>query len=263
MSDYEKQTTEDDWSTLHMNGFAQHELLQVKWSDNNAPPLTIGCVSSLSPLDMMHLSEGSHDATGHRIWMGAKLFVNALGYGSLDSAFLGKTTLELGCGTGLAGIAVLKHDYLACRRVVFTDNDAQVLDLCRTNCEQNLDPSDTRWQLAALAWGAERSIDGEFDTIFATDVLYDVGSLQPLLQTVCQYLSHNGLFVLAHVPRASLYGKVGTGTQLEDYIVAQATPMRLILLKTIRPSDLPLDASNVDMQEAGAGILVFQKLVLP
>jgi hypothetical protein len=143
---------------------------------------------------------------------------------------------------------------------VFTDNDTQVLDLCRRNCEQNLDQSDTRWQLAELAWGAERSIDGEFDTIFATDVLYDVGSLQPLLQTVCTNLQHNGIFVLAHVPRASLEGKVGTGTQLEDYVVAHATPMHLILLNTIRPCDLPLDASNMEMQEAGAGILVFQKL---
>jgi len=254
----------DDWSTVDTNGFIDHELINILWSDH-APPLTIACVSTLSPLDMMNLSDGSHDATGHRVWMGVQFFVEALRSGSMQllTAFQNNSILELGCGTGLGSIVLLLHEHLGCRKVLLTDNDTAVLDLCLKNCQHNLDPSDTRWSIAKLDWGKESNIlCGKVDTILAADVLYDIVALDAILMSVCQYLSPNGHFVLSHVPRASLpgHGKVATSEQLEDYIVGHAMSLGLALKQLIRPSDLTCIRNKAiqEMQEAGAAILLFQ-----
>ena len=52
-------------------------------SDNGCPattPLSITCrcVKELSPLDMIDMSNGVADATGHKVWLGARLFVALL-----------------------------------------------------------------------------------------------------------------------------------------------------------------------------------------
>lgn len=260
---------EDDWHTGDTNGFAVHDCIDIEWS-NSETPLVIACVSMLSPLDMMNLSEGSHDATGHRIWMGAKFLIEALRSESMQTelkgAFQGKSILELGCGTGLSGITLLKHVNLSCQEVVMTDSCADVVLLCQTNCTRNLDPTDTRWRVLELAWGSQsHQWNEEFDTILATDVLYDIRSFPPLLISVCRYLSPNGMFVLSHVPRAVLPGnyKVATEKDLEQYIVEQTTSLGFILQHTIRPSDLQVPNAICcdlhEMDEVGAAILIFQR----
>ncbi|KAL7557869.1 hypothetical protein ACA910_010920 [Epithemia clementina (nom. ined.)] len=87
------------------------------------------CVRSLTPLDMMNLSHGIHDATGNCVWTGAFLFLAALSSSLLLSSSSSSTTttmtmsttttsilqpyiqnrtiLELGSGTGLAGLSCL------------------------------------------------------------------------------------------------------------------------------------------------------------
>jgi len=168
---------------------------------------------------------------------------------------------ELGCGTGGAGIALLlfsnnndtdndigndrgdgggekqeqqpqrKHPEGSCH-VVFTDNDAESLELCRSNCELNgIDPKHYSHEL--LGWGrpppqqrengpqqsgeSKTVLEGHsFDTILATDVVYDLKMIAPLMQTVDFLLrekqttkrdrddatnGHGGHLILSHVPR--------------------------------------------------------------
>jgi hypothetical protein len=133
---------------------------------------------------------------------------------------------ELGCGTGGAGISLLlfsnnnNNDNIANNNsvsssaesesgsgschVVFTDNDVESLELCKSNCELNeINPNNYSHRL--LGWGLQQQQQQEekveveqeqekndhhldldrysFDTVLATDVVYDLKMIAPLLQT--------------------------------------------------------------------------------
>lgn len=268
MSNEEEHVVEEDWSSVMSEtttGFAQHETLNVRLSPSRT--LTISCVSALSPLDMMNLSHGDHDATGHRIWMGAYFFIEAIArHEDLKGLFRAKRVLELGCGSGVSGLALLNGSIVAPTSVLFTDSDPAALELCWKNCQRNLPPHDKRYSITSLEWGD--SLNLTFDTVLATDVLYDISSLQPMLSTVSGTLKPRGYLVLAHVPRASLPGEamVCTAEKLEAYITKEAREHSLELRTNIRPRDLCSNIHNTalngisfkEMEEAGAAILVFE-----
>jgi Trp operon repressor len=77
---------------------------------------------------------------------------------------------------------------------------------------------------------------------------------------------------MAHVPRVCLPGKakIGTTAAVEDYISTEANHHSLKLCKVVRPSDLCevlLEGTTMnfmsfsEMEDAGAAILVFEKVV--
>jgi len=47
-----------------------------------------------------------------------------------------------------------------------------------------------------------------YHTIIATDVIYDISAIRPLLCTASRFIQPNGYFILAHVPRAYLPSKM-------------------------------------------------------
>jgi hypothetical protein len=268
--------------------------------------LQLECVSALSPLDMMQLASGDDDSTGHRIWMGAIFFLYALDRlierGYFDSHNKNKKintnngmiegedeekeecsienqnemngalrVVELGCGTGMAGIALLKamlmmkqsqsmigdskepfsmdqprnhqpqqvlnndhehHSYPI--HVTFTDADPAVLELCSRNCQANI-PNHQLYAARQLVWshhqedyctkpnmekdGVSLSESIMANVVLATDVLYDLSSLSPLLATASRLLRNTtthptvattavastcGYLILSHVPRADM-----------------------------------------------------------
>ena len=253
---------EEDWSAVMSEttaGFAQHDTASVRVSLSQS--LIISCVPSLSPLDMMNLSLGKHDATGHRIWLGAYFFVEVMVRNDhLKNLFRCKQVLELGCGSGVSGLVVVS----TCdpESILLTDSDNAALDLCTRNCQRNLPANDKRYSIACLDWGdSNASFDDCFDTVLATDVIYDISSLSPIMHTVWRALKQHGHFVMAHVPRASLPGeaKVGTEEQLECFVVTAACKCGLQLKMTVRPDSLwnegdfaPLNnVSFQEMEEAG------------
>jgi cyclopropane fatty-acyl-phospholipid synthase-like methyltransferase len=235
---------------------------------------------------MVHLSNGTQDVTGHRIWPGALLFVSALP--SLAGRLLqNRRVLELGTGTGLAGIAIDRSCRVQC--LVLTDASDSALDLCRRNCATNR-VSD-RVAVEKLVWGeldgpsGERSARGEgaggpveppppaFDTVVATDVVYDLDSWKPLLDTVSRRLREGGTMILSHVPRAALpsYSPREKRKTIEEIIVEQARCYDLHLGETMYPAELlsvatkdgsganKMDLCLRELQETGASILLFQK----
>ena len=159
--------------------------------------------------------------------------------------------------------------------VVFTDNDAESLELCASNCELNgLDPESYSQQL--LGWGKEHiekiqqqdNNEGfephSFDVVFATDVIYDLKMIAPLFETVDFLLKQGkddspkgGHLVLSHVPRFCIpkdksenddnQGSSETNDnddedspgeaflELEHFIESQANKVGLVLVETIRP----------------------------
>lgn len=291
----EEEETIEEWPSIgdNLQGFAQHYHLTTRLDRKEGASFQLECVSSLTPLDMVHLSLGSHDATGSSVWMGAYYLMEALAANattttnrdendtnlSLRACFSSKRVLELGCGTGVGGLSLLLSPESWQARpshVCFTDNDGPVLDLCRRNCAQN---ECDQCSFALLNWGDSTTTTTSqalllFDTVLATDVLYDLACLKPLLSTSVQSLHPSGLFVLAHVPRSCLPEKADSEgdyhASLEGYIVKTAGEYGLRMLATIRPGHIqsslgdgkvePLnEASLTEMEEAGAAILVFQK----
>jgi predicted nicotinamide N-methyase len=292
-ADEEEEERIDDWKLdFDFHVFAQHEPRKI-YSDNlrtadddaslpySSRYIQVECVEDLTPLDMMNLGSGIHDATGNCAWMGGFLFLDGLH--ALQEYFAGKRVVELGSGTGVGGIGLLRSDCAVPSHVVLTDADPNALDLCRRNCQHNELLS---YKVAKLTWGEalppglfemeNDSTPGYFDTVCATDVLYDIGFLSPLFQTAVDCLgraSGRRTFVLSHVPRACYSSEHPAVDNLESHIVERAKEFGFVLEKLLRPSDLsrqaddndvkkPEDALNgsvtlEEMEQAGAAILVF------
>jgi hypothetical protein len=215
-----------------------------------------------------------YDGTGNLMWMAAICFGHLvvqeveplrsyLWHGSPTTSLKAEGNMlattrrrfcELGCGTGGAGISLLlcslkkKYHHHKNERgngndepsgsyhdVVFTDNDAQSLELCASNCQLNaLDPETYSQQL--LGWGSENLESAQqqcrqkgsgleqpysFDVVLATDVVYDLKMIAPLFETVDYLLKEKnkkststtalqaerkgngggGHLILSHVPR--------------------------------------------------------------
>jgi uridine kinase/SAM-dependent methyltransferase len=306
------------WPSLagDLHGFAQHEVLSITLdhSRQDTCSFELECVSSLSLLDMINLADGSHDATGHSVWMGAFLWIEALAsdvaFGleekdvpvvlSLRSLFQSKRVLELGCGTGIGGLALLlSPESWKCRpsHISFSDSDEQVLALCETNCQRYFPSGLLSSSLSSLSsteepvfstftlqWGDASPplpVPKLYDTVLSTDVVYDLACLRPLLASVLQCIVPRGFFVLAHVPRSCLPDTNDSERQecphqdyhaiLEDHIMTMASELGLQTCTILRPehirnarqsdNDLPLNSTSlVEMEEAGGAIFVFQRL---
>lgn len=289
-----KVIVEEDWSSImtggrgigggeesnkdeFLTGFAQHHHhvtidLSSTSLTTKKPSITINCVESLTPLDMINLSNGNDDSTGHRIWMGALFFIKCFAYvlPSYDcdcdcndndnnsyrknnssminmmkkwrrKLFHQKNIIELGAGTGISGISILRmaeetsgsvcsgcscsyscssdhydnENIIQPKSVTFTDSDPAVLELCKKNIKQNItskgDENDKIYHpVYQLTWGIEDNTQTiiskhSMDCVIATDVIYDISAIEPLFQTASLLLKrNNGYFILSHIPRASV-----------------------------------------------------------
>lgn len=264
---------EEDWSNfmvdgvgLSSGGFSRHETLLCfpLVTSKSGQVVSIECVDALSPLDMIELSWGRHDATGHRVWLGAELFLYAISRLVEMDLLASKRILELGSGTGMAGIAVA----MSCVPVAvcLTDASDSALDLCRRNCTRN-DAREDIVTVKKLCWGGTLQDygDGEsdpFDTVLATDVLYDFESWGPLLASARDSLRENGTLILSHVPRAAQPEKIEgqTQTTIEELLVQQALDSGFVLISTMQPADLAIDVARCeDMKDVGAALFLFRK----
>jgi ribosomal protein L11 methylase PrmA len=340
--------TEDDWGlAMDFHLFAQHEEYIIplpsrqrprtttreankdiddnKNNDQTIPmassplSLRLRCVESLTPLDMAQLGGAEDgggngiddgDATGHCVWTAAFFLLRFI-YDLQDdfSCFTNRRVLELGCGTGLAGLAVAMLTQPA--HMTLTDRDPHVLALCQTNIQLNRDAIILAAAAAAtldgysgeastisvrsLTWGQEGLDDEEeyeeygcYDTVLATDVLYDIALLPKLFQsahhalgchcrdrsssTTCRRRHHRRdnndddaeethndddhhrryYFVLSHVPRAcykSTDQHPPPVADLDRYICDRALEYGLELARVYRPTLLHDDDIDTEQQE--------------
>jgi predicted nicotinamide N-methyase len=91
------------------------------------------------------------------------------------AAFVGRSALELGAGTGLPGLVAASLG----ARVVQTDRQEVALHLCRLNGERN-DAAADEYRLADWADWAEA---GRYDWLLGADILY-ADSLHPHLRRI-------------------------------------------------------------------------------
>jgi hypothetical protein len=153
--------------------------------------------------------------------------------------FQNKEVIELGAGTGASLISIgmigMNDDSVRPSRLSLTDNDSNVLSLCRMNCATNLKKG-IEYNVDHLEWGREQIQklakkgndryyeEDSYDTVIATDVIYDLSSVPILFETASYLLKETGYFVLSHVPRASINCESNSIREaLEKRILREAT----------------------------------------
>lgn len=279
----------------------------------------------MTPLDMAYEDKGKsdvllgdgfdtnqgkveyYDGTGTLVWLAAKALVWLLDQDSneIRTKYLRYSpssekpanefrVYELGCGTGLPGIASLLLGSLDQGvsnklRVCFTDSDKEALENCQKNCELNkLD--DASYTHEVLQWWdtpitsaspsghlslkLQRDL-GIVQTVLAADVLYDMKMIPPLLQTAYDLLqSESGTMILSHVPRfclprrdneeeetpgESLRSPTQPFDDLENHILQEAQTIGFHLLETIRPHkvlQIPAAQPGLSSSNSKSGIQI-------
>lgn len=104
----------------------------------------------------------------------------------------GLEALELGCGLGLAGIVALSLGV----RVTFSDYDSTALHFAARNARLNRFED---FHLLRFDWRDPPSL--RFPLIFGADLLYEERNLNPVLNTICNMLSDNGLCLIVDPDR--------------------------------------------------------------
>ncbi|MBL4884270.1 MAG: methyltransferase domain-containing protein [Planctomycetaceae bacterium] len=108
----------------------------------------------------------------------------------------GTSVLELGCGSGLIGIAALA----AGMNVTFSDNQPEALKLAGYNAKQN---GFKNYQLCLYDWLNPPRIE-PFPIVIASDVLYEERFHEPLLNVLDQVTTSDGETWIADPGRSLL-----------------------------------------------------------
>jgi len=129
------------------------------------------------------------DLTGFMVWPATRCMIHfILAHRYL---FLGEKVIELGSGTGLAGLWASQF----CSKCVMTDREEDVLCLLQHNIDNNEFPNE-KPLASILNWGNEedaRNImktSGNFSIVLGTDLIYPEreNKIAPLFQTVKLFL---------------------------------------------------------------------------
>jgi ribosomal protein L11 methylase PrmA len=149
--------------------------------------------------DIITVFQGANSAggsvagrTGVAVWNSGILLTRLLDkINSIDeSIFKGKTVLELGCGAGLASIALAKFDAAS---VLATDANEEVLKLAQQNLELNNVTNVAK--TVALRWGMldASEYDSVADIVIGSDLTYNSGSWLSLAETMATVLKQDGI----------------------------------------------------------------------
>jgi len=162
--------------------------------------------------------------TGVKVWTGALLLCDYVKKNA--ERFADKCVLELGSGTGLAGIYA---SHFCGTPLVLTDGNDEILQLLQRNIDLNRTPH-KEVKCCKLRWGHASDIDtlhhlapNGFDIILGADIIYTTDSVEPLLDTVQQLLAPHGLFVLLYISRSS---------HVDNVLMKSATRRQLFLKRT-------------------------------
>lgn len=103
-----------------------------------------------------------------------------------------KKIVELGAGSGLLGLALLKSS----ERIpsyTFTDYSPMILNLLMQNASLNFSDEELerRMKIEELDWNQFSSVENNYDLILAADVVYDPSVIDSLVKTISILLESN------------------------------------------------------------------------
>ena len=149
-----------------------------------------------------------------KIWEAS--FVLAKYLAGLD-ANAGKRFLEIGCGLGVVGIVASSFGH----HVTMTEYNQDALHFARANALLN---EASNVEIRALDW-YNPEIEGSFDYIVGSEILYRECDFQPILKLLRTYLRKGGEIILAEGIRKT---SMAFMHQMEDYfhITAQKKVLR-------------------------------------
>jgi hypothetical protein len=132
--------------------------------------------------------------------------------------------------------------------LTLSDGDPATVDLAMENLRLNaslLDPN-IFVTCSNLSWSEAAENTSPLDVVFATDVVYDLSILPPLLCTARKHLKTSGLFILSHIPRANIDhdSAVGSESELVSIITKAALSNNLKLQSNV-PATLPHDSGSI------------------
>jgi len=158
-------------------------------------PLKIAHQKDLPLCDLVTLSNGEDDSTGLKIWLCSRFLLHLLMRDeSLRDIILGKDILEIGCGTGVVGCALLSsgEKIPSPANYYFTDCDVEVLRLVDYNCKLNSIAANLFNTYLLNVQDSDISLPLEnpanLDLILACDVIYDRSFVRPLFQSAHRLL---------------------------------------------------------------------------
>jgi predicted nicotinamide N-methyase len=108
----------------------------------------------------------------------ARFILSINPYGSL---------LELGSGSGLAGIAAVKYTQIS--SVTLTDYNRKVLDNITNNLQRNSVSAAVRY----LDWTDASTYTNTHDIVIGSDLIYDGAPIEMLINTILHHLSANAV----------------------------------------------------------------------
>jgi 2-polyprenyl-3-methyl-5-hydroxy-6-metoxy-1,4-benzoquinol methylase len=125
-----------------------------------------------------------------KIWEASYLLADQLAQRKVEA---GKLYLEIGCGLGVVGIVVscFGHD------VTMTEADRHALQFARANAQIN---HCTEAEIIELDWN-KALLDGRFDCIFASEIVYHEKDFDPLLRLFKTLLKPEGEVILSSEAR--------------------------------------------------------------
>lgn len=124
-----------------------------------------------------------------KIWEASIILSDYLAGIPVDSE---KRFLEIGCGTGVVGVVASSFGH----RVTMTEYNPDALNFARANARANLTARDPGLEIIELDWSKPR-LEGLFDYIIGSEVIYKEKDYQPILKLLKTYLRPSGEIILA------------------------------------------------------------------
>ncbi len=125
------------------------------------------------------------------LWPAARMLAKALVRANLSPA--AGPALEIGCGLGLPGIVALSLGL----HVTFSDYDATALHFASANARRN---GFTDFDLLHMDWRFPPT-DRQFTLILASDLIYELRNVEPLVQLIETLLAPGGECLLTDTDR--------------------------------------------------------------
>ena len=147
-------------------------------------------ISSYDVICLRHHMSTELSAVGLQVWRGALVMCDYILHNK--ERFFEKHVLELGCGTGLTGIAAGQF----AASVTCTDVGQEVLDLCQKNFNENsriFDSSCVR-TIKALDWHEDFNVKELYvfpDFVLVADCVYDDNRTEALFRTLHKFVTNS------------------------------------------------------------------------